>query len=198
MSVETLCEGVEAAMDEAGFDRAHIVGNSLGGYVALHLAARGRATSVVALAPAGGWARGDDAWRAVLDHFEVMQAQVRAAAPNADRLLATPQGRRRATQFTSVRYQHIPAELLAHQMVGVARCDLAPLHEAARREGYHLDAARIDCPVRIVWGTEDQILPWPRAAVRYREDWLPQADWVELEGRGRTAPSSTSRSRRRS
>jgi pimeloyl-ACP methyl ester carboxylesterase len=41
-------------MDEAGIGRAHLVGNSLGGFVALQLAARGRAESVVALAPAGG------------------------------------------------------------------------------------------------------------------------------------------------
>ena len=41
-----LADGVERAMDEAGFDTAHIVGNSLGGFVSLQLAARGRATSV--------------------------------------------------------------------------------------------------------------------------------------------------------
>lgn len=39
-------------MDDAGFETAHIVGNSLGGYVSLQLAARGRAESVVAFAPA--------------------------------------------------------------------------------------------------------------------------------------------------
>jgi pimeloyl-ACP methyl ester carboxylesterase len=33
-----------------------------------------------------------------------------------------------------------------------------------------------------VWGTEDALLPWPSAAARYRRDWLPHADWVELEG----------------
>ena len=38
--------------------------------------------------------------------------------------------------------------------------------------------------VRIVWGTEDRLLPWPAAAARYRTDWLPHADWVELEGVG--------------
>jgi pimeloyl-ACP methyl ester carboxylesterase len=59
----TLADGVERAMDEAGFETAHIVGNSLGGYVALQLAARGRARSVVALAPGGGWADGDDQFR---------------------------------------------------------------------------------------------------------------------------------------
>ena len=38
-----LADAVERAMDEAGFETAHIVGNSLGGYVALQLAERGRA-----------------------------------------------------------------------------------------------------------------------------------------------------------
>ena len=47
-----------------------------------------------------------------------------------------------------------------------------------------LDAERITCPVRIVWGLDDQLLPWPDAAVRYRRDWLPHADWVELDGVG--------------
>jgi pimeloyl-ACP methyl ester carboxylesterase len=28
------------------------------------------------------------------------------------------------------------------------------------------------------------MLPWPSAAVRFREDWLPHADWVELDGVG--------------
>src|ERR1019366_2533110 len=54
---------IERAMDAAGFATAHIVGNSLGGYVALQLAARGRAESVVAFAPAGGWAVGDESFK---------------------------------------------------------------------------------------------------------------------------------------
>src|SRR4051812_49480626 len=45
---------IEQVLDEAGIERAHIVGNSLGGDLALGLAARGRGPSVVALAPAGG------------------------------------------------------------------------------------------------------------------------------------------------
>lgn len=84
-----------------------------------------------------------------------------------------------------MRFEHIPAELLAHQVRGPASCDVAlPLIHFIRREGYDLDAEKITCPVRIVWGTEDRILPWPRAAIRYRDQWLPNADWVELEGVG--------------
>lgn len=183
VSADLLPDAVERAMDEAGFETAHIVGNSLGGYVALQLAARGRAASVVALAPAGGWADGDATVADTLGHFATMQAQLRTVAPQADRLLATASGRRAATQFTTTNFEHIPAELLAHQMRGVLGCAVAPLIEFAGREGYRLDVERITCPVRIVWGTEDRLLPWPSAAVRYRRQ-LPQADWVELEGIG--------------
>ena len=56
-------DAVERAMDEAGFQTAHFAGNSLGAFVALQLAARGRARSVVAFAPAGGWPKGDEAYK---------------------------------------------------------------------------------------------------------------------------------------
>jgi pimeloyl-ACP methyl ester carboxylesterase len=186
---ELLADAVERAMDEAGFETAHLVGNSLGGYVALQLAARGRAKSVVALAPAGGWAAGDASFEATLRFQAELHEQAKAAAPHADAIVASPEGRRRATRLITTNFEHIPAALLAHQLLGVAGCAGAlPLIEYGLREGYRLDAERITCPVRIVWGTEDKLLPWPSTAVRYREDWLPHADWVELEGAGHCAP----------
>jgi pimeloyl-ACP methyl ester carboxylesterase len=180
-----MADAVERAMDEAGFGRAHIVGNSLGGYLALQLAARGRAESVVALAPAGGWAQGDESSKETLDHFTTMQELLKAALPHAEAIVATPQGRRRATEYITSSFEHIPRELLVHQMSGAANCSVVErLVEYARREGWSLDAERISCPVRVVWGTDDKLLPWPAAATRYRHDWLPNADWVELEGVG--------------
>jgi pimeloyl-ACP methyl ester carboxylesterase len=113
-----------------------------------------------------------------------MHERVKAAAPDADAIVASANGRRRATEFIATNFEHIPAELIAHQIRGVASCDAIPLIEYAAREGYPLEAERIICPVRIVWGTDDKILTWPSAAARFRSDWLPHADWVELEGIG--------------
>ena len=185
ISDTALVEAVEAAMDEAGYDTAHIAGNSLGGYVALALASRGRARTVVALAPAGGWSPGDPLEQEALDYFTTAQELLKGAAPYADQIVSTPEGRRRATEYTAVNYEHIPPELLAHQIRGAAQCPAAfGLIERARGGGaYPLDFESITCPVRIVWGTEDRLLRWPDAAVRYREA-LPQADWVELPGIG--------------
>ena len=182
---DTLADAVEQAMDAAGFATAHVVGNSLGGYIGLQLAARGRAESVVALAPAGGWATDDGSYRETLAHFTTMQEQLRAADPHVESIVATDEGRRRATAHFSERHEQLPAELIAHLMRGAAACTaVAPLVAFAEREGWRLDAERITCPVRVVWGTADRLLPWPSAALRYRRDWLPQADWIELDGVG--------------
>jgi pimeloyl-ACP methyl ester carboxylesterase len=181
---DVLAEAVERAMDAAGFETAHLVGNSLGGWVALQLAARGRARSVVAFAPAGGWAPADKSFRSLLGFQATLLAMLEAAAPHAEALLATPEGRRRATRYIATNYEHIPAELLAHQLRGAAECeDAQRLLEFGTDADWSLAAERITCPVRIVWGSDDLLLPWPAAAARYREQ-VPQADWVELDGVG--------------
>jgi pimeloyl-ACP methyl ester carboxylesterase len=168
-----------------GVDTAHIVGNSLGGYLALQLAERGRARTVVALAPAGGWAEDDPGFEDTLDYFRTMQELLEAAVPHAEQIVSTPEGRRRATEFIATNFEHIPAELIVHQMRGAASCEgFLPMIDFAIREGWHLDAEKINCPVRMVWGTADRILEWPTAAVRFRDEWVPNADWVELEGVG--------------
>jgi pimeloyl-ACP methyl ester carboxylesterase len=185
LSDAVIADEIERAMDDAGFTTAHIVGNSLGGYLSLKMAERGRARTVVALAPAGGWAEDNCSFVETLDFFAEMRELVQAAAPRAEEILSTPTGRRRATMATTMNYKHIPTELLAHQMRGAAECDATlPLVAYAREVGWHLDPELVTCPVRIVWGTEDKLLPWPAAAYRYRERWLPHADWVELEGIG--------------
>ena len=179
-----IADAVERAMDEAGFATAHLVGNSLGGYVALRLAARGRAISVVALAPAGGWEPGSDFYPAIARRQAEMHRAAQSTALSADALVATPRGRRSVTQVSTVAFEHIPAQLLAHELRGVAACDAPAMIDAALREGYELDAERVTCPVRIVWGTSDRLLPLPEGAVRFRRDWLPTADWVLLDDVG--------------
>ena len=185
LTESTLPDVIEAAMDRAGFRTAHIVGNSLGGFVSLQLAERGRADSVVALAPAGGWRIDDERFARATDFFRTMRKMLIRAAPYADAIASTPEGRRRSTLMITENYEHLSPELIAHQIRGAAGCRLDPdLFELARKQDWGLDPDRIECPVRLVWGTEDRILPLPEAAVRFREEWVPQAEWIELNGVG--------------
>ena len=184
VTIALLADAVEGAMEQAGFETAHIVGNSLGGYLALHLAVRGRAESVVAFAPAGGWVDDGASLRALVDRQKRIHEELRAGISNVDRALASARGRRRATQLVTERFEHIPRDLIAHQIAGAAACPAATsMLDHALDLDWNLDAQRVTCPVRIVWGTADRLLPWPSAAARYREG-LPRADWVVLDGVG--------------
>jgi pimeloyl-ACP methyl ester carboxylesterase len=183
---DSLVDSIEAAMDDAGFERAHIVGNSLGGYIALQLAARGRAESVVALAPAGGWADGDRAGRATLMHFRLMLDGLRLILPGVDAFVSSRAGRRAATRYATESFEHIPAELIAHQLIGAASCTGAEAliaHGLGGGWALALDDPA-PCRVRIVWGTADKLLRWPQAAARFREAWPDSVDWVVLDDVG--------------
>jgi pimeloyl-ACP methyl ester carboxylesterase len=180
---DTLPDAIERALDELGWEAAHLAGNSLGGYVALRLAARGRARSVVALAPAGGWA--DESYKEMLRDYARMHELAKAAAPHAEAAAATPGGRRQATQYIAADGADLPPQLVADVIRATAGCHAAPaMIDYAIEHPWELEAQAIACPVRIVWGTGDRLLPWPSAAARYRTDWLPHADWVELDGVG--------------
>ena len=159
-----MVDTVARMLDDAGLETAHLVGNSLGGWLALALAARGRARSVVAFAPAGGWTDGGQARAELFAYQRSLQEAARAAAPHADTLA---QG-----------------EVRAHQLMAVARCPAAAeMLDAAATADWTLDTEAITCPIRVVWGTADRLLPWPAAAQGLRIA-LPQADWVELEDVG--------------
>ena len=161
------------------------MGNSLGGYTALRLAARGRARTVVALAPAGGWAEGDDSYQDTLQHFVTTQDLVKTAAPHAEAIAAIA---RRAPARHRVHHHPLRAHpARAHRPPDPRRGRLRrarrQLIEYALVHGWSVDAERVTCPVRFIWGTADRLLPWPRAAAGYREA-LPTADWVVLDDIG--------------
>jgi pimeloyl-ACP methyl ester carboxylesterase len=179
-----IIDAVEAALDEAGWEAPAIAGNSLGGYVGLHLAARGRARSVVGLAPAGGWPREDPAILEATRYFRLMRRMVREAAPHADRIASTPEGRIRSSAAYASTAEYLSPDLVATLIRGAAGCEVLPLVEHAEQKGWDIDAPAVECPVRLVWGTEDRLLVLPDAAYRFRNEWFPEAEWIEIDGGG--------------
>ncbi len=57
VSPQGLARAVADHLTDQGFERPHVAGNSLGGWVALELARLGVARSVTAICPAGFWSR---------------------------------------------------------------------------------------------------------------------------------------------
>ena len=100
-SVTALVDAVERDLDDAGFDKAHLVGNSLGGWVAFELAIRGRARSVVAISPAGGWEAGSRNERRLRRLLGRLHRTSTAVVPWVDSMSAGPAcGTRRCAMWS--------------------------------------------------------------------------------------------------
>jgi pimeloyl-ACP methyl ester carboxylesterase len=183
-SVPVLIDAVEADLDQAGWSTAHVVGNSLGGWIALELARRGRARSVVALSPAGGWEPGSRDERRLRPLFARLHWLSRKLSPHLDSLVRRP-GLRHQLLWQLMAHGERLSPAATAQLVrdSVQTPVYWELMDAILRDGTPRDFDGLDCPVLLAWGTRDRIIPSPRYSRRLRE-LIPQAEFVELPGLG--------------
>jgi len=125
MNFSSATDSFEAHLDELGVGTAHFVGNSLGGAIALELAKRGRARSVVALAPAGGWSDGDPEVQRIVRFFTRTVRLTRAVERQVPRIMRRP-GIRRLALRDMMRHGELvaPADAVAISRA-TARCTVA-------------------------------------------------------------------------
>jgi pimeloyl-ACP methyl ester carboxylesterase len=181
-SVDALLDGVIAELDSLGLDKVHVVGNSLGGWLALELARRGRARSVVAFSPAGGWSS-NLRLATLVAGMRVAFELLEVLGPRADVLARNPRTR---GMFVSAMVAHPerfdPADLVAdvHALrnAPVLRPLLAVLGEHPFR--FMPDPG---CPVRVVWARKDRVIPFPVFGQPLL-DKLPSAELLFLDGVG--------------
>jgi pimeloyl-ACP methyl ester carboxylesterase len=179
LSVAKLGDLLEQTMDDAGFETAHIAGNSLGGWLALELAHRGRARSVVALAPAGGWEPKTRAERRLKGLFTRNYRMSKAMGSRFDGLLARPRFRRLIFGQAMARGDLLTHELAVAMLRDSVDCPAYfDLMEAILRDGPPSTFDGISCPALIAWGTRDRIIPLKRYSQRMR-DLVPAAEWLE-------------------
>ncbi len=180
-TVTRLVDAVEEAMDAAGFDTAHVVGNSMGGWIAAELAARGRARTVVAISPAGLYTEKELTYASRVLRSSFAAAQ--RLAPHADRITASAAGRRLAFGLMYSHPERLDAGDAAHALkVFAGSPSFLETMEWIEGGQMPLDLHSIDCPVRIVWGSRDMLLP-VRQAPRWAKH-VKGAEVVRLPGLG--------------
>src|SRR3954452_8637461 len=176
---EALADAVEDEMGRAGFDRAHIAGNSLGGWVALELARRGRAETVTALSPAGLQHARERDWGVGI--LRAIRWLARNSPPPAA-MLRNPVGRTLAGAVASARSWKKDPELIAEERrlyAGNPGFDATLPHTMySQPRGLN----EIDVPVLLLWGTLDVIL-LPRQGRRF-ERLIPGAELRYMRGIG--------------
>jgi pimeloyl-ACP methyl ester carboxylesterase len=172
-SIARAADLLEEHLDALGVGSAHLAGNSMGGALALELAKRGRARSVVGVSPAGGLRPGDDAAaRQIIKVFTRMQKTTSKSLNFLPKVMARPGLRRLALRDVMTRGHQVPAAEAIALARSSVRCEIVEDVYAVLRAGeasLH-DLQKIDVPVLITWGDKDRILPIGVHSPRLREE----------------------------
>jgi len=176
--IEALTDAAQRFLDEAGLERPHVAGNSLGGAVGLELGRRDAVASVTALSPAGfaGKAGQMFAGRSLqLTYWLSGRLQ-----PVAPKVFRRPRARRLLMgQMFAHPERLTPGEAYANLVTlleGKGFLDTLSALDGHRFEG------EIAVPVTIAWGTRDGLL-LPSQALHARK-LLPGARHLWLHGCG--------------
>ncbi|MFD1321057.1 alpha/beta fold hydrolase [Micromonospora sonneratiae] len=178
--VGPLADATARFLDGLNIETAHLAGNSMGGWVALELAKRGRARTVTVFSPAGFY---NDFGAAYLRASLRASARVaRALAPTADRVFDSGLWRTALYAQSMGRSWRLPgddAAAILRAVAGSANFDADLV--AITRDRFEYDRV-IPVPVTIAWGWRDRLLlPWQgRRAARM----IPGARLVLLPGVG--------------
>ena len=184
---ERSTDAVEGLLDELGVGTAHFVGNSMGGGIALELAKRGRARSVVALAPAGGWSRGDGEGPRIGTFFARQIKMLKRTHAWSERIMKRP-GTRRLAFRDIMRHGELVSPADAAEISQAALgCSISQRAiQALLADTPELtigDLDRITCPVLLATPQFDRVLPGPRHAPRYRRE-IPGVKSITLSDCG--------------
>ena len=158
---QALAAAVGDLMDELGIDRAHVAGNSLGGWIALELARSGRALSVVGLCPAGLWGapllpaggrgrgRGDEG---------AGSSGRAAAAPILPLLLLSRRARRLALGAFVANPDRVPYHAAWRMVRSYGRSTAYEATSTAMRQGHFAAPEEIRVPVTLAFGEFDRLI----------------------------------------
>lgn len=185
LDTHALVEDIERRMDRLGWETAHIVGNSLGGWVGFELERRGRARTLTAIAPAGGWPHHSVSKYETVLKFILGGPALIAARLLGPRILKLPGARRLATLPVSGPADGPSEEDLRLLVQDATHCSayLQLLVKTLRLPGL-LELASLGAPTQLVLCEKDRVFPTPRGN-RYFLTHLPDdAKVVRLDGVG--------------
>jgi pimeloyl-ACP methyl ester carboxylesterase len=162
-------DALERHLDSIGVGTAHIVGNSMGGTLALELAKRGRARSVVALSPGGGWEIGGPEPERIARFFARQMRMIAASRSQVRRVMRRPGARRLSFRDIMVHGELIPAPDAVDLSLDPLACTVVKPVLASLRAGQaHLEGLdQVAAPTLLAWAERDRILPLATCSARF-------------------------------
>jgi pimeloyl-ACP methyl ester carboxylesterase len=155
---------VEALLDELGVSSAAVVGNSMGGFIGIEVAIRfpQRVERLVLVSAAGlsiEYLRNERALAVLATLDTRLAAYTGWMASRSDALARRPRARRMIFGIVAHRPDLLPGPLVAEQVRGSGKPGFVPALDALTDYPIRDRLGEIACPVLIVWGSEDKLVP---------------------------------------
>ena len=152
-------DAVEAELDAVNFDRPDIVGHSLGGWVAMELAKRGRVRSIVAISPAGQYT--DEEIGRIDTLMRRSNRMARWLLPLGRRVVRTAIGRKALLADSCADPRRIPLEDAERFVMNLAKCPnpkgvIGALKDETGKAIRFEGGERVRCPVLIALPDSDR------------------------------------------
>lgn len=180
-TIRDTVDAAERYLDEQGLDRPHLAGNSMGGWMAIELARRGRASTVCALSPAGFWSPGHASHSASTGRVRRTVTMSRIPQSVSTFGLRSALIRRIALRDIACHGDRLTQAQALGMMRDTRGCivaaDLFETPQYVRR----LDP--LPCPITLAWPQYDKVFPVDVNGEIARER-LPQAEFLILPGVG--------------
>jgi pimeloyl-ACP methyl ester carboxylesterase len=182
LTVHDLVDDAERMLDALGLDRPHVAGNSLGGWIAIELARRGRARSVCAMSPAGCWTAGTAEQTSGVRRIRWATRLARLGRALPMPVLMRSAGVRRLVLRDVARHgDRITAAQAMEATRDLLGCVIAEDILTTDEEIAPLDP--LPCRVTLAWGSRDAIVP-PEVNGAVARARLPGARFLELPDAG--------------
>jgi pimeloyl-ACP methyl ester carboxylesterase len=182
-SLAALADGIEEDLDRLGLSQVHVVGNSLGGWLAIELARRGRARSVVLLSPAGAW-RSQRRIDLIAKAIQLSVNMSARCAPHAEAVAANKVLRWLMLAGQVAEPGRVtPESLAAHIRASAEAPAVDALLRLLPQRAVEPLPSNHGYPIRVVWANEDRVLPFEGFGAPMLAR-LPGAELVRLDGAG--------------
>lgn len=184
ISIRAIADDAERMLDEQGIEKAHLAGNSLGGWLSLELGRRGRALSVTALSPAGGW-NGRPELDRVVRLIRGSATHAHRAPGLSNRLMRQAWARRLGLRAVAERGDRVSAQDALDLLDDARACSIldAFLDWVVADRPLPPREVDADYPITIGWADRDRMLPFGRYGRPLLENIGP-AELVRLPGCG--------------
>ena len=184
-SFARFADWAESELDACGVESAHVVGNSLGGSLALELASRGRVRSALAIAPGFDWLPGSPVGPTLAKHFRRSTEQTRRSSGQLDVALRPAWLRKRLLRGVMCHADFMtPAEAvqMARASIDCSATDsIIKAIETGNEALRNLD--RIHVPTMVAWPEHDRVLRADQRTTRFADE-IPHVVVRDLPGVG--------------